>query len=341
MPSALLIVRTVLPRAVTIDDQRMIGDGEPLLGCDLTLAFLDGLVVKLLHPATLLADDVVMVVAAVKLEDRLAALEVVPLGKTRIDELGENPVDGRESDLLALLQQRLVDVFRGHVEGLGRFEDLEDLHPRQRNLQPGLANFSVLHPHLRRCILRGDSLSLFRPLETRQQSLHPNMRKLLIFVSALATSVLAGCGTFSENMTSVADVIPNALDRAPFVYKPVIQQGNVVKQEQVDALEPGMSKRQVKFLLGTPMLVDVFHADRWDYAYTRGVGSRPEEIRRLAVFFENDRLVRIAGDMRPRPESERTETKQDVVVTVPDWEEGEKSLWTRTLNAVGVDTEDY
>ncbi len=167
------------------------------------------------------------------------------------------------------------------------------------------------------------------------------MRKLLIFVSALATSVLAGCGTFSENMTSVADVIPNALDRAPFVYKPVIQQGNVVKQEQVDALEPGMSKRQVKFLLGTPMLVDVFHADRWDYAYTRGVGSRPEEIRRLAVFFENDRLVRIAGDMRPRPESERTETKQDVVVTVPDWEEGEKSLWTRTLNAVGVDTEDY
>ena len=167
------------------------------------------------------------------------------------------------------------------------------------------------------------------------------MRKLLIFIVALATTVLAGCGSFSENMTSVADVIPNALDRAPFVYKPVIQQGNVVKQEQVDALEPGMSKRQVKFLLGTPMLNDVFHANRWDYAYTRGVGSRPEEIRRLAVFFENDRLVRIAGDMRPRPESERTETKKEVVVTVPDWEEGEKSLWTRTLNAVGVDTEDY
>ena len=102
-----------------------------------------------------------------------------------------------------------------------------------------------------------------------------------------------------------------------------------------------MSKRQVKFLLGTPMLIDVFHADRWDYAYTRGVGSRPQETRRLAVFFENDRLVRIAGDMRPQPENERTEEKKEVVVTVPDWEEGEKSLWTRTLEAVGIDSDNY
>ncbi len=160
------------------------------------------------------------------------------------------------------------------------------------------------------------------------------MRKLLIFITALATVVSAGCSSFGESMSSVADVVPNALDRAPFIYRPTIQQGNVVKQEQVNELKPGMSKRQVKFLLGSPMLNDVFHANRWDYAYTIGVGSRPEEIRRVTVFFENDRLVRITGDMRPQPESERVEVKKEVVVTVPDWEPGKKSWWRRTVDKV-------
>ena len=106
------------------------------------------------------------------------------------------------------------------------------------------------------------------------------MRKLLIFIIATATVVSAGCGSFSEGMSSVADAVPNALNKAPLIYRPTIQQGNVVKQEQVNELRPGMSKRQVKFLLGTPMLNDVFHANRWDYVYTIGVGSTPEETRR-------------------------------------------------------------
>ena len=163
------------------------------------------------------------------------------------------------------------------------------------------------------------------------------MRKLLIFINILASLALSGCGSLGESAGSVADVIPNALDRAPFVYRPTIQQGNVLKQEQINELRPGMSKRQVKFLLGTPMLTDVFHANRWDYAYTRGVGSTPSEIQRVTVFFEDERLVRISGDMRPQPESERIEVKKEVVVTVPDWEGGKKSFWERTLNAVGLD----
>lgn len=163
------------------------------------------------------------------------------------------------------------------------------------------------------------------------------MHKLLIFITALASLASAGCSSFSEGMSSVADVVPNALARAPFVYRPTIQQGNVVKQEQVNELRPGMSKRQVKFVLGTPMLIDVFHANRWDYLYTIGRGSTPDEIQRLTVFFQDERLVRIAGDMRPQPESERTETKKEVVIIVPDWEAGKKSLWVRTLNALGLE----
>jgi outer membrane protein assembly factor BamE len=141
----------------------------------------------------------------------------------------------------------------------------------------------------------------------------------------------AGCG--------VTDAVPNALDRAPFIYRPTIQQGNVVTQEQVNELQPGMTKRQVRFLLGTPMISDVFHANRWDYAYTEGEGSRPAEQRRVTVYFDNDRLVRITGDVRPQPPEEREEPAREVVVTVPDWEPEDKSLWIRALETVGFEPE--
>lgn len=167
------------------------------------------------------------------------------------------------------------------------------------------------------------------------------MRKLLIFIATLATLSTAGCSSVGEGLRSIGDatnVIPDALDRAPFVYRPTIQQGNVVSQGQINELQPGMSKRQVRFVLGTPMITDVFHANRWDYAFTLGEGSRPEEIQKVTVFFEDDRLVRIAGDMRPQPPEEREEVKKEVVVTVPDWEPEHKSLWRRSLDAVGLDT---
>jgi outer membrane protein assembly factor BamE len=159
------------------------------------------------------------------------------------------------------------------------------------------------------------------------------MRKLLIFITVSATLLSAGCGSLS----SVADAIPNALDRAPLIYRPAIQQGNVVTQDQVNELQPGMTKRQVRYVLGSPMLTDVFHADRWDYAYTTGTGSRPEEIRRVTVIFEEDRLVRIAGDLRPQPEDERAEKVQEVVITVPDWVPKDRSLWQRTQELVGLE----
>lgn len=166
------------------------------------------------------------------------------------------------------------------------------------------------------------------------------MRKLLIFIAIIAT---AGCSTVGDGLRSlsgVTDIIPNALDRAPLIYRPTIQQGNVVTQEQVNELQPGMTKRQVKFVLGTPMISDIFHVDRWDYAFTRGVGSRPTERQQVTVFFENDRLIRIAGDMRPQPEAEREEVKKEIVVSVPDWEPKDKTLFRRAMDLVGVDSVD-
>ncbi len=80
-------------------------------------------------------------------------------------------------------------------------------------------------------------------------------------------------------------------------YKMEIQQGNFVSQEMVSRLEPGMSKDEVRRVLGTPLLTDIFHANRWDYVYWREDQAGKRETRRLAVFFEQGRLARIDGDV--------------------------------------------
>jgi outer membrane protein assembly factor BamE len=89
--------------------------------------------------------------------------------------------------------------------------------------------------------------------------------------------------------------------RNPFsVYRIDIPQGNIVNQEMVDQLQPGMNKRQVRFVMGTPLILDTFEPDRWDYLRsleTRRNKKRTQE--RVSLFFENDRLVRIEGDLAP------------------------------------------
>jgi outer membrane protein assembly factor BamE len=124
------------------------------------------------------------------------------------------------------------------------------------------------------------------------------------------------------------------------MYRPDIQQGNVITQEMMDKLEIGMDKRQVRYALGTPMLVDVFHQDRWDYVYTFGRGSTPREFRRTALLFEDDRLVSIEGDLQPRPADQRPETRKEIVVSVPDHEPQNLPFFQRALNTVGLGTED-
>jgi outer membrane protein assembly factor BamE len=83
-------------------------------------------------------------------------------------------------------------------------------------------------------------------------------------------------------------------------YRPDVQQGNVVTREMVDQLAPGMTREQVRFLMGTPALVSVFHQDRWDYVYLlkRGRGSEVQ-LRRLTVFFKDGRVERFDSDEMP------------------------------------------
>jgi outer membrane protein assembly factor BamE len=80
-------------------------------------------------------------------------------------------------------------------------------------------------------------------------------------------------------------------------YRIDIQQGNFVSQEMVARLKRGMTKEQVRFVLGTPLVTDIFHADRWDFVYLLDRPGQPRVQRRLAVFFADDRLSRLEGDV--------------------------------------------
>ena len=83
------------------------------------------------------------------------------------------------------------------------------------------------------------------------------------------------------------------------LYKIEIQQGNVITHEMMEKLKPGMTRAQVRFVLGSPMISDAFHDNRWDYVYRLEQDGRLIEQHRITVFFEDDRLTHTEGRLRP------------------------------------------
>ncbi len=97
----------------------------------------------------------------------------------------------------------------------------------------------------------------------------------------------------------------------PGVYRINVEQGNIIDQQKVDQLKIGMSRRQVRFILGTPMVEDSFNPDRWDYVHTIRNGKNSIVDERLSVFFEGDNLARIEGDFRPTPENDEADDSSE------------------------------
>jgi outer membrane protein assembly factor BamE len=93
-------------------------------------------------------------------------------------------------------------------------------------------------------------------------------------------------------------------------YRMDIQQGNVVTQEMLSKLKPGMTPSQVRFILGTPLVVDAFHKDRWDYVYRYTKAGTVQEHRRIVVIFQDQKLAHIEGDVIP---AQQAGTTEDVV----------------------------
>jgi outer membrane protein assembly factor BamE len=102
------------------------------------------------------------------------------------------------------------------------------------------------------------------------------------FVSIAACLMLAGCASWVGHNDRFAYVVP--------LYKVEIVQGNVVTKEQASQVKPGMTREQVRAVLGSPLLTDPFHANRWDYVFTiRRQGTAAQQ-RKLVALFEGDKL---------------------------------------------------
>jgi outer membrane protein assembly factor BamE len=90
-----------------------------------------------------------------------------------------------------------------------------------------------------------------------------------------------------------------ALGGCGLVYTIDIQQGNYVTEDLIAKLKPGMTKSEVRQLLGTPLLIDTFHQNRWDYYFSSVKGGKAEPPSRLSVYFENDKVKIFGGEGRP------------------------------------------
>ena len=101
------------------------------------------------------------------------------------------------------------------------------------------------------------------------------------------------------------------------LYKPEVQQGVLLTPEMLQNLKPGMTKRQVRLLLGSPPVNDVFHPERWDYVYSLSKSGEKVTSRHLALYFSQDSLVRAEGELAPAALSKPDEDPQTSGTSAP------------------------
>jgi outer membrane protein assembly factor BamE len=105
--------------------------------------------------------------------------------------------------------------------------------------------------------------------------------------------------------------------RIPGVYRIDIEQGNQITAKMVDRLQTGMTERQVRYALGSPLMIDTFHPERWDYLYQMKRGNGDFEQRHITVYFSEGKLAQIEGEIPSDPadaEADHAETVVDVPV---------------------------
>ena len=147
------------------------------------------------------------------------------------------------------------------------------------------------------------------------------MRKSLYYLSLLASLTLVSCSTI--------------LNHLPGVYTLEIQQGNIIDQAMIDQLRPAMNKRQVVYIMGSPMLDDVFQKNRWDYLYSNQPGGEDRVQKQVSLFFENDQIVSIQGDFRPGA-TPAIKASIETTVDVPK-RDLDKTLWEKITGLFGYD----
>ena len=89
----------------------------------------------------------------------------------------------------------------------------------------------------------------------------------------------------------------------PGIYRLPIEQGNIITQEMIDQLKPGMSRSQVEYIMGTPLIKDSFNEERWDYVYSLRRGNLKREQKSMTIYFDDDKMTSFSGDYEPTPAS--------------------------------------
>jgi len=150
------------------------------------------------------------------------------------------------------------------------------------------------------------------------------MKTFLIYTFSVFLLIISGCSK----------------DKIPGVYRIDIQQGNDVTQEMINKLKPDMTKNQVAYILGTPLLIDTFHPDRWDYIYSFHPGNGKREQRRITLYFNDDKLDHIEGNTRTVPREQLTEAdRSDKNIVVP-LNEKKTGFFQGLMNSVGLGEEE-
>ena len=130
----------------------------------------------------------------------------------------------------------------------------------------------------------------------------------------LAALIATGCST---KVDETQRTMMNSIFRP---YVPDIIQGNFVSSEQYAKLEVGMSREQVRQILGTPLLASYFHANRWDYIFEfKRLGEKISKERRVTVFFDGDKVTKFNGDALP--------TEVELVAEIDNYAKNKRSFW--------------
>lgn len=123
-----------------------------------------------------------------------------------------------------------------------------------------------------------------------------------------------------------------SVDRLPGVYRIDVQQGNVITHDMLAQLQPGMSREQVRYVMGTPMIIDTFHPERWDYYFSLQPGNAERTRHNVTLVFDGDLLQRVDGELPPLADAAVTSGMRTVAVTgpLPD----SRGLFDRAMDAL-------
>jgi outer membrane protein assembly factor BamE len=148
----------------------------------------------------------------------------------------------------------------------------------------------------------------------RTALLGPFARWIVLALLVMGTAILTGCST---KVDETQRTMMNSIFRP---YVPDVIQGNFISSEQYAKLEVGMSREQVRQILGTPLLASYFHANRWDYVFEfKRLGEKISKERRVTVFFDGDKVTKFNGDALP--------TEVELVAEIDNYAKNKRSFW--------------